>query len=37
MSKKLDGIFIIHFERELKKAEQTVKDCKKVLKKLKNS
>ncbi len=35
MSKKLDKIFIKHFERELKDAEQRVKDCKKVLHKIK--
>ena len=35
MSEELDEILISHFERELKKAEDIVEDCKKVLKKLK--
>ena len=37
MNEKLDGIFIRHFERELKEAENTVKVCKILLRKLRKS
>lgn len=36
MSEKLNEIFIRHFERKLKECEIGVRDCKKVLKKLKS-